>query len=164
MKSDRGNKQWLFECIYQMPDVSDDVEHELFDWGVAEVLGRLVIVLGFENVLHDEDDVFDELGVGLVDDNLSASIEELFNNDFDLFEEDWVKRGRHFVADQLLDVLLDLRAEFFVRTNEKSQKLTQELRHRTVLNVLASSVRQNPWVKPRNQENIFSIINNILSQ
>jgi hypothetical protein len=111
---------------------------------VAEVLGRLVIVLGFENVLHDEDDVFDELGVGLVDDNLSASIEELFNNDFDLFEEDWVKRGRHFVADQLLDVLLDLRAEFFVRTNEKSQKLTQELRHRTVLNVLASSVRQNP--------------------
>ena len=135
-----------------MPDISDDVEHELFDGGVAEVLGRFVIVLGFENVLHDEDDVLDELSIGLVYNNLSASVEELLNDDFDLFEEDWVKCGRHFVADQLLDVFLDLGAEFLVRTNEKSQKLTQELRHRAVLNVLACSVRQNSGVETRNQE------------
>lgn len=104
-----------------MPDVSDDIEHELFDGGVAEVLGRFVVVLRFENVLHDEDDVLDELRVGLVHNNLSASVEKLLHYDFYLFEEDWVKRGRHFVADQLLDVLLDLCAEFFVRTNKKSQ-------------------------------------------
>ena len=55
-----------------MPDVSDDVEHQLFDGGVAEVFGRLVLVLGLEHVLHDEDDVLDELGVRLVHDHLKG--------------------------------------------------------------------------------------------
>ncbi len=49
-----------------MSHVSDNVEHQLFDGCVTQVLGRLVVVLGFQNVLHDEDDVLNELSVGLV--------------------------------------------------------------------------------------------------
>jgi len=59
---------------YKMSDVSDDVKHELFDGGVAEVFRRLVLVLRFKDVLHDEDDVLDELSVGLVDDDLNVDV------------------------------------------------------------------------------------------
>lgn len=55
---------------YQVPNISDDVKHQLLDGRVAQVFRRLVLVLGLQHVLHDEDDVLDELRVGLVHDHL----------------------------------------------------------------------------------------------
>ena len=39
------------------------------------------------------------------------------------------------MADKLFDVLLNLRAKFFVRADEKSKKLTEELSDWAILNV-----------------------------
>ena len=63
--------------------------------------------------------MLNELGVGVVDHHLSALIEELLYDDLDLVEEDGVEGGAHLVADQLLDVLLDLGAELLVRTDQQ---------------------------------------------
>ena len=47
------------------------------------------------------------------------------------------------MADELLDVLLNLRAKFFVRADEQTEKLAQELSDWAVLDVLTSTVRQD---------------------
>ena len=78
---------------------------------------------------------------------LSASIKELLDDDLDLFEQDWVQRGRHLVSDELLDVLLNLSSELLVRTDEQAQQLTQELGDWTVLDVLAGAVRKNSTIQ-----------------
>ena len=62
-----------------MPDVSDNVEHQLFNGGVAEVLWRLVVVFGLQNVLHDEDDVLDKLSIRLIHDDLKNFVKILSN-------------------------------------------------------------------------------------
>ena len=79
--------------------------------------------------------------------NLSTAVKELLDNDLNLFKEDWVKCGRHFVADQFFDVFLNLRAKFFVRTDEQAQQLTEELSDWAILDVLAGAVRQNPGIE-----------------
>ena len=51
------------------------------------------------------------------------------------------------MADQLLDVLLNLRAKFFVRTDEQAEKLAEELGDGTVLDVLTGAMRQDSRIK-----------------
>ena len=97
-------------------------------------VGRGVLL---QHVLHDEDDVVDELRVGVVDDDLPVLVEELLDDALDLVEEDGVEGGRDLVAHQLLDVLLDLGAKLLVGADQQLQQLTQEKRHRTILEVLA---------------------------
>ena len=58
--------------------------------------------------------------------DLSHVIEELFDEGFDLIEENGIESGGHFVADQLLDVLLNLRAEFLVGAEQQPQQMTHE--------------------------------------
>ena len=60
----------------QAPDVTDDGQHHLLDGGVPQVGVRRGVLL--QHVLHDEDDVLDELGVGLVHDHLRK---DRINND-----------------------------------------------------------------------------------
>ena len=53
----------------QTPNVSDDGQHHLLNAGVAEILWRRVLL---QHVFHDENNVFDKLSVGVVDDDLAG--------------------------------------------------------------------------------------------
>ena len=125
----------------QVADVAHDGQHHALDAGHAQVLGRLVGLV-LQHVLHDEDDVLDELRVRLVDHHLARVVEELFYQRLDLVEEDRVERRRHLVAHQFLDVLLDLRAELFVGAQQQPQQVAHERRHRAVLHVLQTRRNQ----------------------
>lgn len=48
----------------------------------------LVVLSVVQDVLHDEDDVFDKLSVEFGDDDLALLIEEFVDDGLDLFEED----------------------------------------------------------------------------
>ena len=62
------------------------------------------------------------------------------------------------MADKLFDVLLNLRAKFFVRADEKSKKLTEELSDWAILNVLSSSMRQNSERKTVHLNRLIKVV------
>ena len=95
--------------------VPNNCEHHAFDARHAQVLGWLVSLV-FQHVFHNEYNVLYKLCVGLVDDHLTRVIKEFFHQRFDLVKQNGIKSWSHFVAYQLLNVLLNLSTEFFVRT------------------------------------------------
>ena len=98
----------------------------------------------------------------ITDTNLPATVKELLHYDLDLLKEDWVKCGRHFVADQFLDVFLNLRAKFFVRANKEAQQLTEELSDGAILDVLAGTVRKNTGIESETRQNLCLLTSSIL--
>ena len=78
-------------------DQPDDGQHHGLDGGDAEVLGG-VVGLVLQDVLHDEDDVLDELGVRVIHYNLSALVKELLHNDLYLIKQDRVEGRVHLMA------------------------------------------------------------------
>ena len=69
----------------------------------------------------------------MIDGYLSHVVEELFDEGFDLVEENGIEGGCHFVADQLFDMLLDLGTELLVGAQQQPQQMTHKRRHWTVL-------------------------------
>jgi hypothetical protein len=58
--------------------------------------------------------------------NLSLLVEEFIDDELYLVEEAGVKEGRHLVTDELLDVLLDLRAKALVVAHQQLQQVPHE--------------------------------------
>lgn len=57
---------------------------------------------------------------------MTLLIEEFVDDAPDLIKQQRVQLGRHFLSDQLLDMLLNLRPKFLVVANQQPQKLTDE--------------------------------------
>ena len=80
----------------KVSNISDDGEHHQFNARLTKVLCCLLLTslcaltllpaAGFQNILHDEDDVLDELSVGFIHHNLATLVKELLHNDLYLVE------------------------------------------------------------------------------
>lgn len=116
----------------------DNCQHHGFYTGCSQVLRRLVHLV-FQHILHNENDVLDELCVDIGHDDLSLLVKEFLYDYFDLVEKNWVKGRSHLMTNELLYVLLNLRPKLFIGTDEESKELAYKLGHRAVLHVLLRS-------------------------
>ena len=89
----------------------------------------------FEDGSHDDDDVVDELRVLFGTDHLSVGIEELVHLDLDLIEQNRITQRVQCVTEQVLNVLLNLHAEFLVLTNQIFQTIADELHDGTIVQI-----------------------------
>jgi hypothetical protein len=118
----------------QMPHIAHNRQHHQLNTRLAQVLRvvMLLLVAAFaaaaavtavaaaaaacprlQDVLHDEDNMLDELRVRVDDNDLAALVEELLHDDLDLIEEDGIERRAHLVANQLLHAGLEKTRFFF---------------------------------------------------
>ena len=66
-------------------------QHHLFNTRMSKILRWMSFRFGIQNILHDENDVLDELGIGVIDNDLTLAIKEFLNNDLDLVKEDRIQ-------------------------------------------------------------------------
>jgi hypothetical protein len=115
----------------QMPHIAHNRQHHQLNTRLAQVLRvvMLLLVAAFaavaavaaaaaavvaaaacprlQDVLHDKNNMLDELRVRVDDYDLAALVEELLHDDLDLIEEDGIQRGTHLVAHQFLHAGLE---------------------------------------------------------
>lgn len=75
--------QWI-----QLINSPNNRKHHSFNAGHAQMLGRLVVLVitVLQHVLHDKDDMFDELSVRFVNNHLACRVEKLLDECLDLIE------------------------------------------------------------------------------
>jgi len=138
-----------------MAHIAHNGQHHELNAGLAQVLRVLAALTAgatvaavvararLQHVLHDENNVLDELGVGVDDNDLAALIKELLDDNLDLIKKNRIESRAHLVPDEFLHVFLDLGAEFLVQTDEETEKVAEELGDGTVLPLLPGRVGQD---------------------
>ncbi|UYV68270.1 hypothetical protein LAZ67_5003668 [Cordylochernes scorpioides] len=125
----------------QMAHIAHNGQDHALNAGHTELLCGMGVLCGgreLQNTPHYKDDVFNELGVGLLHHHLkqpnqgmylSLMVKELVHNGPDLVKEDGVEVGAQLMGHQLLDMLLDLGAKLLIGAHQESQQLADELSH-----------------------------------
>jgi hypothetical protein len=66
---------------------------------------------------------------------LTRQIEKFVNDQLNLFKQNGIAVGRELVAQQVLDMTLNLKTKFIILTGEQLKQIANELSDRTIVQV-----------------------------
>lgn len=127
-----------------MAHVAHNRQHEGLNAGDSQVIPTRMFAFVLQDVLHDEDDVFNELGVAIDHNNLrkesishsfqwinkpsylARGIEKFIHKHLDLIKEDGIDVWVELMPNQLLHMFLYLRSKLLIVADQQLQKLPNE--------------------------------------